>query len=551
MTDWNFAHVYRTIAASAPDRVAVVQGDRTVPWAELDRRAGALAADLLTAGVSEQGKVAAFLFNGPEYLETYAAAFAAGLVPFNCNYRYGPDELRHVLANGDAEAVVLHASLVPVADAVRDELPSVRRWYVVPEDGAPGLPAWASDYDAVVAGGRPGSVPRDRTVLNRGGDDELILYTGGTTGYPKGVVWRQDDLYTVLGRGGHRLLDVPPLDDLDALRARLARVDPGPVMLIACPLTHGTGQFTALSILGLGGTVVLLANRRFDVEELWSAAADHRANGIVIVGQVFAQPMLEHLQAHPDRYDLSALRLISSSGVMWSQENKDGLLALLPDVALLDNYGSSEAVGAGGSVSRAGAKRPSRRKTAEFRLGPDSAVFTEDGRRVEPGSGERGLVAVSGPIPLGYYKDEAKTAATFREFEGRRWSVPGDWAEVHADGRVKLLGRGSSCINTGGEKVFPEEVEEVLKEHPLVLDAVVVGVPDARFGEAVCALVESSAGEDAVAAADLPALVRGRLAGFKAPRHVFVIDSMGRAPNGKVDYRRLKARAAELSEAGA
>jgi fatty-acyl-CoA synthase len=248
--------------------------------------------------------------------------------------------------------------------------------------------------------------------------------------------------------------------------------------------------------------------------------------------------MLEHLDADPGRYDLSSVLLMTSSGVMWSQDNKDGLLSHMPQAILFDSYGSSEAVGLGGSVSTKGAAQ----ETAKFALGPTCAVFTEDGRRVQPGSGEQGMVAISGFIPVGYYKDEKKTAQTFRVFEDRRWSVPGDWAEVNDDGTLKLLGRGSVCINTGGEKVFPEEVEEVLKTHPSVRDAVAVGVPDARFGEAICAIVEADATPDEL---DLHGHVKAHLAAYKAPRHVVVVDTIGRAPNGKVDYKRLKALAAE------
>jgi fatty-acyl-CoA synthase len=251
--------------------------------------------------------------------------------------------------------------------------------------------------------------------------------------------------------------------------------------------------------------------------------------------------MLDHLDEDPGRYDLSSVTLISSSGVMWSQENKEGLLRHIPGMILFDSYGSSEAVGLGGSVSGAGAAE----KTAKFALGVNSAVFTDEGRRIEPGSGEQGMVAVGGFIPLGYYKDEAKTAQTFRTFEGRRWSVPGDFAEVNEDGSLHLLGRGSVCINTGGEKVFPEEVEEALKTHPSVRDAVAVGLPDSRFGETICAVVETEDGVDEPSLAELTDHVKHALAAYKAPRHLLVVDSIQRAPNGKVDYKRLKGLAVD------
>ncbi|MCU1365534.1 MAG: CoA synthetase, long-chain fatty acid:CoA ligase, partial [Ilumatobacteraceae bacterium] len=281
-----------------------------------------------------------------------------------------------------------------------------------------------------------------------------------------------------------------------------------------------------------------LDDRKFDIDEQLSTVERRKANGIIIVGQAFAGPMLDQLEAFPDRYDVSSVGLITSSGVMWSQENKSGLLEHMPQAILFDSFGSSEAVGMGASFSAKGAPQ----QTAKFMLGPNCAVFDEFGERVAPGSGQQGVVAVGGFIPLGYYKDEAKTAQTFRTYEGRRWSVPGDFAEVDADGTLHLLGRGSVCINTGGEKVFPEEVEEALKTHPSVRDAVCVGLPDARFGEVICAVVEADDGETPELAA-LSAHVKTKLAAYKAPRHLVVVESILRAPNGKVDYKRLKALA--------
>jgi fatty-acyl-CoA synthase len=543
MTGWNFADVYEAVAARVPARPCQIQGDKVVTWGELDRRANALAADLLAAGLGEQAKVAAYLYNGTEYLEVYIAAFKAGLVPVNTNYRYGPDEIVYLFDNADAEAVVFHASFSELLDGIRDRLPRVRRWYVVADESGTG-PDWAVPYEGVAAGG----ADRVEGPWGRSGDHLLLLYTGGTTGMPKGVMWRQDDLFNVLGAGGNPLLGVPPATSPADLAGRIDPAGPYLTMLTACPLMHGTGQFSSFVAMNMGGAVASLPSRHLDIEELWTQVDTQRANSIVIVGQAFAGPMLDHLDANPGRYDLSSVMLITSSGVMWSQDNKEGLLRHMPQAALFDSYGSSEAVGLGGSVSVKDAPQ----ETAKFVLGPTCAVFTDDGRRVEPGSGEQGMVAIAGFIPLGYYKDDAKTAQTFRTFEGTRWSVPGDWAEVEADGTLKLLGRGSVCINTGGEKVFPEEVEEVLKTHDLVRDAVCVGVPDARFGETICAVVEPDDGVavDLLRAADLSGHVKSSLAAYKAPRHVVVVDTIGRAPNGKVDYKRLKALAAERLGAG-
>ena len=535
MTNWNFADVFEAIAARVPDRPCHIQGPRVVTWGAFDRRANALAHDLLAAGLGHQSKVAAYLTNGPEYLETYVAAFKAGLVPVNTNFRYGADEIRYLWENADAEAVVFHATYADLVDEVRARLDKVKCYYVVADETGAG-PSWATPYESVVG---PGAT-RAIGPWGRSGDDLLLLYTGGTTGMPKGVMWRQDDLFNVLGAGGNAMLGIAPKASIDELVATIEPATPGNVLLSACPLMHGTGQFTSFVAMTLGGSVVTLPSRRFDVSELWSEVERTRTNSIVIVGQAFAGPMLEHLDANADRYDLSSVVVITSSGVMWSQDNKAGLLRHVPQAILFDSFGSSEAVGLGGSVSTKDASS----ETAKFMLGPKCAVFTDDGRRVEAGSGEQGVVAIAGFIPLGYYKDEAKSAATFRTFEGRRWSVPGDWAEVNADGTLHLLGRGSVCINTGGEKVFPEEVEEALKVHPSVRDAVCVGVPDARFGEAICAVVEAEPGTDP-ASDDLPAHVKRTLAPYKAPRHVVVVDTIGRAPNGKVDYKRLKQLAAD------
>jgi fatty-acyl-CoA synthase len=452
----------------------------------------------------------------------------------NTNYRYGPEEITYLFDNADAEAVVFHAAYGALLEGIRDRLPKVKRWYVV-DDGAAPLPDWAVPYEQVATSGRG----RPTVAWPRSGDDLLLLYTGGTTGMPKGVMWRQDDLFNVLGGGGNAILGVPAAADVAEIVARVSAAPSAPMMIVACPLMHGTGQFSALNAMASGGAVVSLEGRSFDVAVLLRTVERTSATNLVIVGQAFAGPILEHLDAHPNQYDLSSLALIVSSGVMWGQDNKMGLLRHIPQVILFDSYGSSEAVGLGGSVSAAG----NAGETAQFALGANCAVFTDDGSRVEPGSGERGMVAVGGFIPLGYYGDEVKTAQTFRVFEGRRWSVPGDFAEVNADGSIKLLGRGSVCINTGGEKVFPEEVEEALKTHPRVRDAVAVGLPDARFGETICAVVEADG--EAPSLAELVDHVRGSLAAYKAPRQLVVVDTIGRAPNGKVDYRRLKTVATE------
>ena len=366
----------------------------------------------------------------------------------------------------------------------------------------------------------------------RSGDHLLLLYTGGTTGMPKGVMWRQEDLFGALDAANKKRL--PPEQDLDAAADRV--VKPGPRNLPAAPLMHGTGLFNALSNLMIGGSVVTMEGRRFDPVELLDTVEHERINSMSIVGDAFAKPILRALDAEPDRWDVSSLRVIVSSGVIWSAESKAGLLRHNDRLIMVDSLGSSEAISmASSTVTSDGSAA-----TASFRLGPTTRVVTEDGRDVVPGSGERGLVAMRGYTPIGYYKDPEKSAATFQVIDGQRYSIPGDFATVDADGTVRLLGRGSQCINTGGEKVYPEEVEEVLKLHPTVADAAVVGVPDERFGEAITALVEPHAGSTV----DEPALiahVKQHLAGYKAPKRVLPIETVGRAANGKLDYRALTA----------
>ncbi|TAJ70771.1 MAG: acyl-CoA synthetase [Phenylobacterium sp.] len=533
---WTIADVWEAIAAAQPERPALVQGERVITWAQFDARADALAAHFIQSGMGHQAKVAGYLCNGPEYLETYFAAFKGGYSPVNTNYRYGAEEIVYLFDNADAEAVVFHAGFTDLLERIRDRLPKVKAWIAVAEPGHP-VPAWAADYDTIVA-----RAPAERPVKaswGRSGDDLLLLYTGGTTGMPKGVMWRQDDLFQVLGAGGNAALGIPPATSIPELIARIQGPDHlRGTMIVAAPLMHGTGQFSAFIAFNGGGTVCALPSRKFDPVELWNETERLAATNIVLVGLAFSTPMLEALEANPGRWDLTSVRAMSSSGSMWSQENKRGLLSHIPGALIADSFGSSEAVGLGASASAAGAEA----QTAAFMLGPNTAVFSEDGRRVEPGSGERGLVAVSGFLPVGYYKDEEKSAKTFKVIEGVRWSVPGDWAEVNTDGSLKLLGRGSVCINTGGEKVFPEEVEEALKRHADVRDAVVVGVPDSRFGERICAVVEPEAGAQPTLAG-LSEHVRGQLAAYKAPRELVVVASIGRAPNGKVDYKAIKEHA--------
>jgi fatty-acyl-CoA synthase len=536
MSGWCFADVWEVVAEQLPDAPAQIQGDRRISWAEFDRRANGVAQHLLDAGVAEQDKVAQYLYNCPEYMESVYAAFKAGLAPINTNYRYLDDELVYLWDNGDVVCVVFHGTFAERIEGIRDRVPRVATWLWV-DDGSGPCPDWATPYEDAAAKG--GSEPV-QGAWGRSGDHLLLLYTGGTTGMPKGVMWRQDDLFrNLVGTFVTGVRDVDD-EDLELIRAATSGIEGGPKNIPACPLMHGTGLFTQLITLSGGGCTVCLESRTLDVDELLSTVGREGVATMAIVGDAFAKPMLRALDANPGKYDLSTLFMISSSGVMFSEESKQGLLRHHPGMMIVDAFSSSEAVGMGQSVSTGGAATA----TAKFTVGEHTKVITDDGREVQPGSGETGRVAVGGWQPIGYYKDPEKTAATFITFEGKRYSVPGDYATVEADGSLTLLGRGSVCINTGGEKVFPEEVEEVLKTHEAVLDAVAVGVPDEKFGEAITAVVELAPGTP-LDEGEIIGHVKGKLAAYKAPKRVLAIDTIGRAPNGKVDYKRLKAWAVE------
>jgi len=518
---WHYADVWDLVAELRPGQDALVHGDRRTSWSAFRDRAGALASSLVEGGAGQGDRVAQYLSNGPEYLEVTYATYQAGLTPVNTNYRYRADELAYLWTNADAVAVVFHGAFTDTVDPVRHRVPTVERWLWV-DDGSGPCPDWAEPYEAVVGRRAVGSY---EPPWGRSGDDIVMIYTGGTTGMPKGVMWRHDDMYRSFNAVGD-----PDERDLAAVRARLERGEAPPVGIPGSPLMHATGYMFATSMLTQGGTVVTLPERHFDVGSLLEAIEREGVTAVAMVGDAFARPILEALDAAPQRWDLSSLQLLVSAGVMWSSETKVGLARHLPGTLFADLLGSTEAHGLGSAVSGAGTD-PS---TATFSLGAHAMVIDPEAGTVL-GPGDTGMLAVAGPCPIGYHKDAEKTAATFRVVDGQRVSVPGDWARVEQDGTITLLGRGSLCINTAGEKVFPEEVEEALETHPAVRDTTVVGVPDTKFGQAVAAVVALRDGADATPD-ELIAHVKGRLAGYKAPRHVVIVDDIGRAPNGKADY---------------
>jgi fatty-acyl-CoA synthase len=524
---WNFADVFEQVAIAQPDTVAIRQGDRTVTYGELLARVDALGVSLRDRGASEQDKIGIYLYNSPEYAEAAMAALYARLVPVNTNYRYGDDELAYLWDNADCTAIVFHGTFTERLETLRKRCEKVTTWVHV-DDGAGPCPPWAEPFESLAA-------PRAaRTTFERSGDDLILLYTGGTTGMPKGVMWPQDDLFRRLNPGGVRRYDLDAT--LREAAELVAQGGPSATILPACPLMHGTGLFSSIECLAEGGTLVLLASRRFSGDELLDTIEATRTNIAVIVGDPFARPMLESLRARGDGASIASLMGMISSGAMFSEEVKEGLLEFNANMLLVDAFSSSEALGMGNSVVGAS----TRRATAEFTLGEGVRVIAEDGSDVVPGSDVAGRLALGGRLPLGYYKDDEKTAATFLMLEGTRYSVPGDWAKVRADGSIQLLGRGSQCINTAGEKVFPEEVEEVLKTHASVRDACVLGVPDERWGEVVMAVVEPSPATTPDEA-DLIAHVKERLASYKAPRRVRFVDTIARTPAGKMDYARHRS----------
>jgi fatty-acyl-CoA synthase len=481
---------------------------------------------LAAHGIGVGDAVAISLTNRPEYLEAFFAALKLGAAPVNLNYQYVAAELAYVLADCAARAVVFHVGAsAAMTDAVA-ALGSSRPPLLLAVDGA---------YETHLAAAPDGPVPRTRPPE---GDNRLFLYTGGTTGRPKGVVWRVEDYY-LQGWEAARPGTEPP-DPAVAMRAGKRAA----TLLPASPLVHATALGMATATLNGGGTVVLRDDQRLDAAALWHLVERERVAVMSIVGETFARPLLDALNHvdHVRALDLSSLRAIVSSGMAFTPATKQALLDRLPGLTIVDTLGASEAMITRSTVTRDGTSVPT-----TFAAKENVRVLTDDGRDVVPGSGEDGVLAVAGRLPLGYHHDAAATARMFREVDGVRYATPGDRARVLADGSIELLGRGSACINTGGEKVYPEEVEQVLRGHPAVLDAAVVGVPDARWGEMVTALVEVAPG--ATVDDSLRDHARDHLAGYKVPKQFLTVETLHRTVAGKPDYRRLRALAVELTHA--
>jgi acyl-CoA synthetase (AMP-forming)/AMP-acid ligase II len=516
----NIADLFEHAADVFADRIAVACGDQQVTYAELDQRASRLAHHLAGIGVGPKTQVGLYARNSVEAVETLIASYKLRAMTVNINYRYVENELRYMLSDADLTALVYDRQFASLVAAVQPDAPGLRGSVEIDDGTAPGTsPRPGVPYAKALAAGSP-----ERDFGPRSGDDLYLIYTGGTTGYPKGVLWRHEDVWRTLG-GGIDFVTGEPLPD-EWEQTRRGRQSAGLVKFCTAPLIHGNAQWAALAGLFAGDTIVLLP--RFDADEVWLAVRQHKVNVLVIIGDAMARPLIEAYNAGD--YDASSLVAVSSSAALFSPVVKDACVAALPNVVFTDAIGASETGFTGLSFVTAGAEQ---RGGPSVTPGPHTVVLDDEGRRAGPG--QTGRLARGGHIPLGYYRDPVKTAAMFVELDGERFVVPGDLARVEEDGTVTLLGRGNTCVNTGGEKVFPEEVEGALKSHPGVFDALVIGIPDERLGQRVAALVLPRDGAD-LDLADLEKTVRERIAGYKVPRTIWLVDHIGRTPSGKADY---------------
>jgi acyl-CoA synthetase (AMP-forming)/AMP-acid ligase II len=524
---YNLADIWELTVDHYFDREAIICGDRRVTYAELEDGANRFANYLLSVGVGPGQHVGLYLQNCPEFVMAMIGSWKVRAVPINVNYRYVAEELRYLFNDADLVALVADSAFVGNVDAVKDQVPSLH-YVVYVGDGAPAAMSW----EVVV-----GQASADRPVVTRSGDDLYIMYTGGTTGMPKGVVWRHEDaFFACIGGGDPMRMSGPVASPAEMVD----RILPGPFTTFPCaPLIHAAAQWTSLSWWYCGGRIVLQPGS-FDGRAVWQAVEDESVGVLIIVGDAMARPLMDAWEQHGP-FDISSLFTLSSGGAPLSPAIKERIQRLLPNLMLTDGYGSSETGAQGVQRLQAGEKFEGLNR---FAPDPTSTlVMAEDLTVVEPGSDVIGRVARSGYIPIAYYGDEAKTSATFVVVDGTRWVLTGDAAMVDTDGSIRLLGRGSGCINSGGEKVFPEEVEAATKSHPAVYDCVVAGAPDERWGETVVALVSLTEGTE-LSIEELQDHCRSSIAGYKLPRRLVIVDEVRRSPVGKADYRWAKETAA-------
>ena len=538
----NIADLAEHAIDAAPDRVALICGDDQLTYAQLEEQANRLAHYLIDQGVKKDDKVGLYCRNRIEIVIAMLGIVKAGAILVNVNYRYVEGELEYLFENSDMVALVHERRYADRVANVLPETPNVKTVLVV-EDGTEDPTGDFRKYGGVefhsaIAQGSP-----ERDFGDRSADDIYLLYTGGTTGFPKGVMWRHEDIYRVLFGGTDFATGEFVKDEYDLAKA--AAENPPMIRYPIPPMIHGATQSATWMSIFSGQTTVLAPE--FDADEVWRAIHDHKVNLLFFTGDAMARPLLDTLQAiqkegdGSDSLDLSSLFLLASTAALFSTSIKEKLLELLPNRVITDSIGSSE-TGFGGTsiVAKGEHHMGGPRVTIDHR----TVVLDEDGNEVKPGSGVRGVIAKKGNIPVGYYKDEKKTAETFRTYNGVRYAIPGDYAEVEADGTVTMLGRGSVSINSGGEKIYPEEVEAALKGHPDVFDALVVGVPDPRFGQHVAAVIQPREGARPTLA-DLDGFVRSEIAGYKVPRSLWYVDEVKRSPAGKPDYRWAKDQTEE------
>ena len=523
----NIADLAEHAIDAVPDRVALICADEQLTYAQLEEKANRLAHYLIDRGVKKDDKVGLYCRNRIEIVIAMLGIVKAGAILVNVNFRYVEGELRYLFDNSDMVALVHERRYSDRVANVLPDTPNVKTTLVVEDDSDNDFERYGGvEFYSAIAQGSP-----ERDFGERSADDIYLLYTGGTTGFPKGVMWRHEDIYRVLFGGTDFATGEFVKDEYDLAKA--AAANPPMIRYPIPPMIHGATQSSTWMSIFAGQTTVLAPE--FDADEVWRVVHDHKVNLLFFTGDAMARPLLDALTKDND-YDLSSLFLLASTAALFSPSIKDKLLELLPNRVITDSIGSSETGFGGTSVVAAGQTHTGGpRVTIDHR----TVVLDDDGNEVQPGSGVRGVIAKKGNIPVGYYKDEKKTAEAFQTINGVRYAIPGDYALVEEDGTVTMLGRGSVSINSGGEKVYPEEVEAALKGHPDVFDALVVGVPDPRYGQHVAAVVQARPGRRP-SLADLDSFVRSEIAGYKVPRSLWLVDEVKRSPAGKPDYRWAK-----------
>jgi len=533
--EFNLADLFEHAVDHFADREYLVAGGKRRTYREMEGRANRLAHHLAASGVGPGDHVGIYAYNCVEWVETLWAVFKLRAVWININYRYVEDELRYLFDNADLKALVFAREFAPRVAGVRDAMPFLRHLVVLDDGSAADLSGLeAVEYEAALAARSP-----ERDFAPRSGDDRYILYTGGTTGMPKGVVWRHEDVFMALGGGIDPLTRERVSRPEEMVERGLAMGGPVTFLPIA-PLMHGATQWAVMSQSFSGNRVLLVA--KFSAADVWRLVEEEKVASIMITGDAMGRPLIEELQGASAGRDVSSLFVLSSSAATFSPTVKDAFFEKFPNLMMIDAVGASES-GNTGMVTVQPGQTGMKGGPTVTKLG-NTVVLDENGRPVEAGSGIVGKLARAGDIPLEYYKDPAKSAETFVTYDGVRYSIPGDYAMVEEDGRITLIGRGSVSINSGGEKIFPEEVEAAVKSHPDVFDCTVVGVPDERFGQRVCAVVQLRPGRTPTLES-IQQQCRKKIAGYKVPREMHLVDEIVRSPSGKPDYRWARAAALE------